>query len=128
MQIIHEIVQSIPVTDNIVNFVEINKKKHTFFKIVDIDELREIVFSFSNKRSPDDIDITLIKIIFNGIGFFLLDLVNSCLSTGYMFQNLKISTVILIYKNYKAKRKEDQSILSRPLKKFILFIIKFLFL
>lgn len=73
---------------------------HLFLEFILLDKttLKEIVFSFKNKNSPDELDIGLIKSIYNGIEDPLLNLINSSLEQVIVPADLKLSTILPIQK------------------------------
>ena len=68
------------------------------FKLMDTNGLKNIIFSLSNKGSPDDIDVCFVRECFDSIANPLLHIINSSILEGIVPNNLKISTVIPIQK------------------------------
>lgn len=68
------------------------------FKLLNIEELKKIVYNVKSKSSPDEICVEFIKQCFAIIGGPLLHLINSSLLEGVVPSHLKISTIIPIQK------------------------------
>lgn len=68
------------------------------FKPIDVDSLREIIFSMPNKGSSDEIDAVFLRNCFVSVAMPLLNIVNTSLETNIVPANLKISVVTPIPK------------------------------
>lgn len=68
------------------------------FELLDAHSLKDVLYSLSNKSSPDELDMNILKNTFHSIQNPLLHLINSSLETGVVPSQFKISTVIPVPK------------------------------
>lgn len=77
------------------------------FNMLDVEGLRDVIFSMANKSSPDDININFLKNTFDNLKYPLLNMINSSLEVGQVPDLLKVSTIIPIPKVSKSKSASD---------------------
>lgn len=68
------------------------------FKLINLNELREIIFDMPNKSSTDEFDALFFKYCFDSIGLVLVNIINSCLLEGNIPETFKVSTIVPIQK------------------------------
>lgn len=103
---VSEIVSGIPRNDRQYQLRH-NPSKFSNFKLLEKNELKNIVLSLASKSSPDDIAMFIYKDFFHILADPLLNIINTSLQIGIVPDALKISTIVILRKVAKTIKAEE---------------------
>lgn len=107
---VNEIRQTIIVPNTMMDPSDIIPEMDNIFKFnqVTLDELKQILMSFNNKFNKNDLlNVRVLKDIFDAIGYFYLDIINTSLNSGVFPNELKTSTIVPLPKVTNVRKAED---------------------